>query len=235
MIKGIIFDYGGTLDTHGCHWGKMLFHAYERQHIDITWAQFRDAYVVAERALSKPNAVKADFTFRDTLDKKVKLQMEHLFYSGEIATDRDTLKKQHRQVVDDLYSQLQSNMEESRNVLKRLREQCPMVLVSNFYGNINAVLREFSIDHFFDAVIESATVGIRKPDPAIFALGVDALKLQPKDVLVVGDSYYKDIEPANRLGCKTCWLKGEGWNDEQYDETLPSQVITRLADININL
>ena len=44
-VKGFLFDYGGTLDTAGCHWGKMLWHAYQRQFVPIEEEQFRDAYV----------------------------------------------------------------------------------------------------------------------------------------------------------------------------------------------
>ncbi|MDY3670437.1 MAG: HAD family hydrolase, partial [Prevotella sp.] len=49
MIKGYIFDFGGTLDTAGCHWGQMLWHAYQRQQIPVSEEQFREAYVYAER------------------------------------------------------------------------------------------------------------------------------------------------------------------------------------------
>ena len=43
MIRGYIFDYGGTLDTHGCHWGKVIWHAYQRCGVPVTEAQFREA------------------------------------------------------------------------------------------------------------------------------------------------------------------------------------------------
>ena len=68
-----------------------------------------------------------------------------------------------------------------------------MVLVSNFYGNINTILDDFKLK-FFDSVIESAVVGIRKPDPRIFQLGVDALKMPAERTVVIGDSYSKDGE-----------------------------------------
>ena len=45
MIKGYIFDYGATLDTAGQHWGKVLWHAYERQQVPVNEAYFREAYV----------------------------------------------------------------------------------------------------------------------------------------------------------------------------------------------
>ena len=88
-----------------------------------------------------------------------------------------------------------------------------MVLVSNFYGNISVVLREFGFVGLFDHIIESAVVGIRKPDPRIFQLGVDALGLKPEEVIVVGDSIDKDIIPAKSVGCHTVWFKGEPWEN----------------------
>jgi serine/threonine protein kinase len=48
---------------------------------------------------------------------------------------------------------------------------------------------------------------------------------------VVGDSFYKDILPAQKAGCRTAWFKGEGWTDETYDETIPDMVITDLSDL----
>ena len=87
------------------------------------------------------------------------------------------------------------------NYLEHLKQKgYPMVLVSNFYGNINQVLKDAGIDGYFEDVIESAVVGVRKPNPAIFALGVCALDLPASQVLVVGDTYGKDIVPAHKLG-----------------------------------
>ena len=110
-----------------------------------------------------------------------------------------------------------------------------MALVSNFYGNIGVVLDEFGLGGLFDHVVESAVVGIRKPDPRIFTLGVEALGLEPDDVVVVGDSYGNDIVPAKRSGCHAVWLKGEGWTDEMHDETLPDAVITDLSQLGLNV
>ena len=110
-----------------------------------------------------------------------------------------------------------------------------MALVSNFYGNMPTVLHEFGMDRFFDSVIESAVVGVRKPNPQIFLLGVEALGLSPSEVVVVGDSMKKDIIPAKAAGCRTVWLKGEGWSSEPEDETLPDGVITDLNQLLENI
>jgi putative hydrolase of the HAD superfamily len=106
-----------------------------------------------------------------------------------------------------------------------------MVLVSNFYGNMAVVLQEFGFDGLFREVIESAVVGVRKPDPRIFTLGVEALGLKPEEVVVVGDSMDKDIIPAKQAGCQTVWLKGEGWTNDPMDESIPDRTITDLSDL----
>ena len=223
MIKGYIFDYGGTLDTGGQHWGKVIWHAYERQGVPVSEADYRDAYVHGERTLGKNPIIKPDFTFKRTLEEKVRIQMEFLGITGYAEA-----------VVDDLYKRTCEETARSREVLLQLKKQYPMVLVSNFYGNIATVLKEFKLDGIFDTIIESAVVGVRKPDPKIFTLGVEALGMQPDEVVVVGDSMDKDIVPAAKAGCHTVWFKGEGWTNDPVDETNAERVITALYQLIIN-
>lgn len=220
MIKGYIFDYGGTLDTGGHHWGKVIWHAYERQQVPVSEAQFREAYVHGERTLGKNPIIQPDFTFRQTLEKKLQLQLEFLHQEDYLSP-----------LLDDLYSRTQAETRKSREVLLRLKEQYPMVLVSNFYGNIQTVLGEFGLDGVFFQIIESAVVGVRKPDPRIFSLGVEALGLKPDEVVVVGDSIDKDIVPARQAGCHTVWFRGEGWTDDPVDESIPDRIITDLREL----
>ena len=123
-------------------------------------------------------------------------------------------------------------LHENKQVLEHLKQAgYPMVLVSNFYGNINQVLKDAEIDGYFKEVIESAVVGVRKPNPAIFALGVCALDLPASQVLVVGDTYGKDIIPAHKLGCHTLWIKGLQWEEKQVDESIPDGIIRKLSEM----
>ena len=220
MIKGYIFDYGGTLDTGGQHWGKVIWHAYERQQVPVTEEAFREAYVHAERTLGKNPIIQPDFTFRRTLEEKIRIELDFL-----------GLPQYQQAVVDDLYAITCRETTKSRQVLLQLKQQYPMVLVSNFYGNIATVLKEFKLDGIFDTIIESAVVGVRKPDPQIFTLGVEALGMQPDEVVVVGDSMDKDIIPAGKAGCHTVWFKGEGWTNDPVDESPAEIVITDLTQI----
>lgn len=260
-VKGIIFDYGGTLDTRGDHWSEVLWKGYEhfglgvgadedvKPGVTIDKLSFRDAYVYAERALAVNPIVTPSFHFVDILREKLLLELSFLVGQPLLPTGKDDGEKQahltcHLALTKAEVMDVAKNMaeyidhetkcllEENKLVLEHLKQAgYPMVLVSNFYGNIETVLKDAQLDSYFDRIIESAVVGVRKPNPAIFALGVCALDLPASQVLVVGDTYTKDIVPAHQLGCHTLWIKGLQWEEKAYDDSLPDGIITKLSDM----
>jgi len=54
----------------------------------------------------------------------------------------------------------------------------------------------------FDHVIESAKIGLRKPDPRIYAMMVEALKVDPKNCIYL-DDLGVNLKPAWKLGMTT--------------------------------
>lgn len=227
-IKGIIFDYGGTIDSRGVHWSEVIWDGYRDAGIDVDKADFRDAYVYAERELARTRHILPHHNFLDLLRIKMRIELDRLAESGKMAPDSDGALAEA--VAQYCYRAARGCVEEARPVIEELCARYPLVLVSNFYGNVEAVLADFDLRRYFGAIIESAVVGVRKPDPAIFRLGVDALGLAPEEVLVVGDSLRKDILPAESLGCRTAWLKGKGWTADEDAATHPS-VIKNLGDL----
>lgn len=213
-----MFDYGGTIDSNGMHWAEVIWMAYQQQEIPIEKNIFREAYVHGERTLGKNPIVKPHHTFRDMMQYKIDIQIEWLKASHALPEKwaTDLIKKD---LVDFCYNYAIQSVENARPVIQKIAAIYPLVLVSNFYGNIASVLKDFHLDTYFPIIIESAVVGIRKPDPRIFELGVEALGLPLSKVVVVGDSYDKDIVPARSLGCRTVWLKGPGWEAYTGNET----------------
>lgn len=226
-IKGIIFDYGGTLDTNSRHWSEVLWSKYEEYHVPVGKADFREAYVYGERTLARILLVKPEDNFHDVLCIKTKLQMEYLIEQGKL--EQTDAMEYAVKIADSCYQYVLNVLEKTRPVVQSLSRKYKLVLVSNFYGNIRSVLKDFELDDFFSDVIESSVVGVCKPDPAIYRLGVEVLKLPAENVLVVGDSFSKDMVPAKTVGCKVAWLKGEGWENEEIDESLPDIIITDLV------
>lgn len=220
MIKGIIFDYGGTLDSRGVHWSEVLWQGYQNAQVPIDKDTFRNAYVEAERALARDRIILPQDNFHTLLLKKVELEIGFLPQQP----DEDTRSLWVNQIADYCDNAARACINEARPMLEQLYQQFPMMLVSNFYGNIDEVLRDYGIRHLFKGIIESAVVGVRKPNPTLFKLGIDALELEPEQVLVVGDSLRKDIEPAESLGCHVLWLKGKGWTAQEDEQTHPCTI-----------
>lgn len=209
-IKGIIFDYGGTLDTGGDHWSHVIRDGWNHAGVAADDALFREAYVYAERELERVEHILPHHTFGDVLDIKMQIELQYLAETGNFPPAQVEAKA--KEIADYCYGVAKQNVVKSKEVLEELAKKYPLVLVSNFYGNIETVLEDFGILGCFKKVIESAKVGVRKPDPAIFELGVNALGVKPEEVLVVGDSIKNDIEPAKKLGCQTLLLEGKGWD-----------------------
>jgi HAD superfamily hydrolase (TIGR01549 family) len=68
------------------------------------------------------------------------------------------------------------------------------------------------VDHlgfrpFLEPALTSASVGIRKPDPAAFEPVLAAWNLQPGSVAIVGDSLEADILGAQRAGMRSVWIR----------------------------
>lgn len=231
-IKAIIFDYGGTLDTNARHWSHVLWDGYRKACVSISNEQFKEAYVFAERELAKNRIILPQDNFLDLLRKKIEIEIQYLSQTHYWDVDSSNQKKKKEEIAQFCYDYVQHILIDSRRILSAVSLKYTTVLVSNFYGNIQAVLSDFHLN-YFSSIIESSVVGVRKPNPRIFELGVEATRCNAEEVLVIGDSFGKDILPAHSIGCKTIWMKGEGWSDkEEYDESIPDGIIHEISDLS---
>lgn len=228
-IKGIIFDYGGTIDTDGIHWGELIGEEYDKAGIGIGRGLYREAYVHGERSLAKSPIIEQTDTFHTLLKKKITLQFEYL---SQQDSQLMLTQEQADKIADACYARVNEALALTRGIVQKLAERYPMVLVTNFYGNMPVVLEEFGLTNYFNSIIESSVVGLRKPDPSLFALGVKALGVEADEIVVIGDSYRKDIYPSSTLGCRTVWLKKVCWEEEPIVEGhAPTATIESLAQL----
>ena len=215
-MAAILFDFGGTIDTDGVHWSEKFWELYERFAIGVRKPDVERAFVQSEAELLTDGELpKASFS--QTLQKQLTLQFRIL----GLTSQKDLLSKLHAAC----YEEVGRTIAAARDILTGLRKKYSLGVVSNFTGNLEIVCAEFKLDTLFDVTVDSAVVGVRKPDPGIFDLALSRLKVQPANAFVVGDSYDRDIVPAKQLGCRTIWLKGKSW-------TAP--VSTEAADYTVS-
>jgi HAD superfamily hydrolase (TIGR01509 family) len=73
-------------------------------------------------------------------------------------------------------------------------------VISNSNGSVRRALEIAGLADDLAFVIDSTVVGVAKPDPRIFALGLEATGTAPAETLYVGDSYFVDVVGARRVG-----------------------------------
>lgn len=236
-MQGLILDYGATIDSGGRHWSEVLWEGYCQCSLPITKDQFREAYVYAERYISFNPVIKADYNFFQLMQARIGIQIDYLLLK-EMLTEENMLtalkiiSEDELPIIENMsdlsqhfvdiiagycYDYARRYTLDACQLIEKLSEKYECALVSNFYGNLSAVLQDFGLLRCFRHVIDSSVVGIRKPDPAIFQLAIQQLGIPNKDVTVIGDSYQKDILPAIQLGCKAIWVKGTSWDSKDDD------------------
>ncbi len=80
-----------------------------------------------------------------------------------------------------------------------------MGVVSNFFlpGMPQALLEHFGLDGYFEFIIDSAQVGLKKPHPDIFIAALDRAGLLPHEaqrVVYIGDSLQNDYYAPRSAG-----------------------------------
>ena len=84
--------------------------------------------------------------------------------------------------------------------IRELRPQFRTGLISNAWLELRELLvHHFHIDDAFDDLVISAEVGLAKPDPAIYELALERLKV-PADCAVFVDDFESNIAAARELG-----------------------------------
>jgi putative hydrolase of the HAD superfamily len=70
-----------------------------------------------------------------------------------------------------------------------------------------ARINAMNIAHYFDFIITFDDTGVTKKEELPMKLAMKKLNLYPEEILFVGDSFVRDIQPAKKLGMKTLHVK----------------------------
>lgn len=117
---------------------------------------------------------------------------------------------------------------EVRRVLARL-DGIPRAVVSNADDAfLKGILARNGLR--FDAVITSEFARAYKPRPRIFELALEALGVEPRSVVHLGDSLEADISGAGRLGMRTVWVNRNGFRRGTGDPK-PDFVVSDLKGV----
>jgi HAD superfamily hydrolase (TIGR02253 family) len=96
-----------------------------------------------------------------------------------------------------------------RKLLVKLKEQNLLIGIVSDAPRLKAWMRltEMNLSEFFDEVITLDDSGELKPNPKPFQLALKKFKVNPKEIIFVGDNPERDILGANKAGFYTALAK----------------------------
>jgi putative hydrolase of the HAD superfamily len=189
----VLFDFGGTLDGPGVPWKERMRRLYRDEGVDVTPECFDPVFYRADDALvgTIPTMLSLEDTVRrltDGIDAAL----------GAAPVGPRVAKR----FVDDAVAASEGHAP----VLAALADHCRLGIVSNFYGNLDRVCADVGLASFFDVVVDSARVGVTKPDARIFRHALDTLGVPPAAAVFVGDSLPRDMAGARQLAMPHVWV-----------------------------
>lgn len=196
----ILLDFGGTLDGDGLRWSVRFHRAYREAGGRLDFPAFETLFLDTNRRLATLPGIR-HAGFLATIEALARLLAPRLEAGDEPI--------RIEQLAEPVHSSAVAAVDANRPVLERLARSSLLGMVSNFYGNLDRCLDELGLEHLFDVVLDSAAVGIAKPDPRIFGLALSRVGGEPDGSWMVGDSPTADILPAAALGLKTAWVAPE--------------------------
>jgi putative hydrolase of the HAD superfamily len=188
MIEAVIWDFGGVLTTSPFE----AFARFEKErglpadiirrtnaanHLENAWARFERAEV--------------DFATFDQL-----FADESRSFGAEV---------RGKDVLPLLQGDLRPEMVEA---LRRMKARCKTGCITNNLpanatGSISGrSLYVAEVMALFDHIIESAKIGLRKPDPRIYRMMIEALKVDPTKCVYL-DDLGVNLKPAREMGMTT--------------------------------
>jgi putative hydrolase of the HAD superfamily len=191
-MKSVLFDYGGTIDSDGSTWLERFYPLYKEVGIDVPRERFDRAFYDSDDGLP------ARFSL-EGLDLAQTLRLQVRGVVAALAPDRLELADR---IADRFAEDCRRHFRRVEPTLKELARRYRLGIVSNFYGNLDGILRAEGLRGYFSVVADSGVLGVTKPDPGIFLHAARAIGCSPEECVMVGDSVPRDMTGAAAVGMK---------------------------------
>ncbi|HEV7707118.1 MAG TPA: HAD family hydrolase [Asanoa sp.] len=96
----------------------------------------------------------------------------------------------------------------------------PVLVTNGATRQEDTTIRRTGLDRYVADWVISEEVGVSKPNPRIFALAAERVRMRMRGAWVVGDSPETDIGAAAEMGLPSVWLhRGRRWMESRFEPT----------------
>ena len=205
MIRGVLFDLGGTLHVNDSPPGRDIW--FSRRVIERL-GDYGIHLEISPEALAAQLAVTAEESTPQS-EQDLKEPRGAEIWSRWFLREQGLSPSQLAPMAEELsflydYERVRvMRRPHLAETMERLREMgIRMGVISNIISHsvVPHFLAEYGIDGYMDCVITSCGTGIRKPDPEIFRVAERKMGLAPEELAYVGDTISRDVRGTRAAG-----------------------------------
>jgi HAD hydrolase, family IA, variant 1 len=210
-IKNIIFDLDNTLYDFSKIWEKSnkLIFEYLKYDSVVSYEEFFRLYKSVNNELLE-EVLQGNMKLVELRNKRLMLTLEKL---GILLTDEDCrfyYEKQFEFILESIEPD-----EEINSWINRLSKTYNMILLTNGKSYEQRMkLKKLGLENIFKLYISGETY-ISKPKEKAFINVLEKENIVASETMMIGDSLHHDINPANKLGMKTCLVEKKWHFDDE--------------------
>ena len=212
MPKLVLFDLDNTVCDHATSRSLRVRHAF-------------GPFIADEEDL--------DHAVRDAVVRSSEGTAHFAEVLGHFGADDNAAAEARERYVSDRYRGLEL-FGDALVVIEKVKQVASIGMITNGPTAIQQPKIDLlQIEHLFPFILISESVGIWKPDPAIFHMALEKAGLTAEDAIYVGDSPIADVPGAKAAGMRSVWINCAGI-DWPGDEP-PDIEIRDLSELLLSL
>jgi HAD superfamily hydrolase (TIGR02253 family) len=220
QIKAITFDLDGTLAQ-----GALDSEKYEKALIDY----LKEIGYSGERAKLNQARQAMLEKMKKSQARNIELRFD-LLYSNLLYELGLEITQERLDHIEGLYNRFYriEIFPGVKEVLEELKGKYKLAIVANAITNVSKLaLEKLDLAKYFDYIVLSRDLGVRKPDLEIFVYALRSMWVKGGETVHVGDSLKDDVQGAKNAGMKTIWIK----RDEEATNIQPDYVISKITEL----
>ncbi|NPV78328.1 MAG: HAD family hydrolase [Anaerolineae bacterium] len=236
-IEVVLFDLGNTLLYFDASWPELieqssheLARSLEELGYTLESARFaekflqrlQDYYLERETEFIEHTtafllkSLLAEYGYRNIPEKHVRSVLARMYAITQV----------HWRLEEDAHPTLES--------LKRAGYRLGLISNAADESDVQTLVDRNNLRRYFDVLLVSAAVGVRKPHPRIFQMALDHWRVRPEQAVMVGDTLGADILGAKLAGMISVWItrRAQSPGNRDHEDTIqPDEVIPSLAEL----
>lgn len=220
QIKAVTFDLDGTLA-----YGALDSESYQKELVNYL---HKIGYSGGKGTINKARQAMLE-KMRRHHARNIELRFD-LLYSNMLFDLGLEITQERLEHIEGLYNRFYKIevLPGVKEMLAELSKKYKLAVVANVITNVSRLaLQKLELAKYFDYIVLSRDLGVRKPDLEIFVYALRSMWVKGSETVHVGDSLETDVQGGKNAGMKTAWIKG----DEEVMNIHPDFVISKVTEL----